>query len=297
MFKPMSSMPAALRAHLRYPSALFAIQAAMLGRYHITSASSFYSASDQWEISPTAGAGSPSQSLDRITITNSQGEVVSSSLTPMAPVYQVMSLPGESNQQLLLSTAFVPAGSSATVQGLAAFMIASSDPDDYGQLNVYITPRGQSVTGPVQADTEIEQNARVSSIITPLDQHGSSVLLGNNLMVPLSDAILYMRPLYVTSTSNPLPQLKYVIAVFNNKVGIESTLAGALGDVLGSGTGVTPPPAGKGKATAATDLTNAAAAYSAAQTALKDGNLATYQKDVDAMNRYIQLAQSALSGK
>ena len=54
------------------------------------------------------------------------------------------------------------------------------------------------------------------------------MLLGNNLMVPLDQSVLYIRPLYVTSTSNPLPQLRYVIAVFNQDVAIEPTLSGAL---------------------------------------------------------------------
>ena len=63
MFLPMSAMPATIRTHLRYPSDLFSVQAATFGRYHITSASAFYSASDRWEISPTTGAGSPSATL------------------------------------------------------------------------------------------------------------------------------------------------------------------------------------------------------------------------------------------
>ncbi len=294
MFKPMSSMPANIVAHLRYPSALFAIQSATLGAYHITGASAFYSASDKWDTSPTVGSGSPSQSLNRLVVTNAQNEVISSTLSPMSPIYQVMSLPGQSTQQLLLSTAFVPAGGSETVQGLSAFMIASSDPDDYGDLNVYITPRGQSVIGPVQADTEIEQSATVSKIITPLDQHGSSVLLGNNLMIPLTNSVLYVRPMYVTSTANPLPQLKYVIAVFNSKVGIAQSLPEALSDVLGGGSTVTPPSGGGGR-TVAEYLTLAATAYDDAQTALKNGDLSAYQTAVNQMNHYIQLAQSELA--
>jgi len=103
-------------------------------------------------------------------------------------------------------------------------MIATSDPTDYGQLNVYETPRGTTVTGPLQADSEIQQTSKVSSTITPLDQHGSNVILGNNLTVPLDSSVLYIRPLYVTSTANPMPQLRYVIAVFNQDVGIEPTL-------------------------------------------------------------------------
>ena len=301
MFKPLSAMPTAIRDHLRYPSDLFSVQAATLGRYHITSATAFYNASDRWEVSPSTGAGTPSQTLAETVVTDVNGNIVSSNLSPMAPIYQVGSLPQANHQQLLESLAFVPAGNSSTVQGLTAFMVATSDPSDYGQLHVYETPRGQSVTGPAQADSEIQQNAKVSSIITPLDQHGSQVLLGNDLLVPLDQSVLYVRPLYVTSTSNAMPQLKYVIAVFNQQVGVSSTLAGAIADVLG-GTIPTPPSGGttggttkKGQ-TATYYLTQASNDYSAAQAALKAGNLGTYQSDVQAMNAQLLLAQKALAG-
>ena len=302
MFHPMSEMPSTIQTHLRYPSDLFSVQAATLGRYHITLASAFYNASDRWEISPTTGAGTPSQSLAQTSVTDAAGNVISSSLSSMNPVFQVGSLPQANHQQLLESLAFVPAGNSSTVQSLTAFIVATSDPNNYGQLQVYVTPRGTSVTGPVQADSEIQQNSKVSSIITPLDQHGSSVLLGNNLMVPLDQSVLYIRPLYVTSTSNPLPQLRYVIAVFNQDVGIEPTLAGALSDVLGANvpTGTpttTPTTPSKSGQTAAYYLKQASADYAAAQAALSAGNLGAYQSAVNAMNRQLQLAQNALSGK
>ena len=93
MFLPMSDMPAAIRNHLRYPSDLFSVQAAMLGAYHITSASSFYSASDKWEISPTTGAGTPDQTLAQSVETNAAGDIIATSLTPMSPVFQVGALP------------------------------------------------------------------------------------------------------------------------------------------------------------------------------------------------------------
>jgi len=304
MFLPLNKMPEAIRNHLRYPSDLFSVQAAMLGHYHITNASAFYTASDKWEISPTTGAGKPSATLSRTAITNAAGSVVSTSLSPMSPVYQVASLPGQNHEQLLESIAYVPAGNSGTVQGLTAFMIATSDSNDYGKLNVYVTPRGTSVTGPVQADSEIQQTSAVSSIITLQDQHGSEVLLGNNLMVPLDQSVLYIRPLYVTSTSNPLPQLRYVIAVFNQDVAIKPTLSGALSAVLGanfstgsSGSSTTTPPVGSTTSggTASSYLKQAAADYTSAQVALKAGNLGQYQDDVNAMNAQLKLAQAALA--
>ena len=72
--------------------------------------------------------------------------------------------------------------------------------------------------------------------------------------------------------SNPLPQLRYVIAVFNQQVGIEPTLAGALSDVLGANitpTGPGKPGTGPGKSgqSAAFYLQRASTAYAAAQSA------------------------------
>ena len=306
VFRPLSSMPSTISSHLRYPTDIMSVQAAALGRYHITNASSFYNASDQWEVTPTTGAGNPSQALATNSITNAAGNVVATTNSPMSPIYQVGSLPFANRQQLLTELAFVPAGNSSTTQNLTAFMMATSDLSDYGQLNIYETPRGTSVTGPVQADSEIQQNQKVSSIITPLDQHGSQVLLGNNLMVPLDQSVLYIRPLYVSSTSNSIPQLKYVIAVFNQDVGIEPTLAGALSDVFGanvstsSASGSTSASSGSTAKTgqsASYYLAKASADYAAAQSALAAGNLGLYQTDVNAMNIQLGLAQKALSGK
>jgi hypothetical protein len=79
--------------------------------------------------------------------------------------------------------------------------------------------------------------------------------------------------------------------------------------VLGSTvSGVTPPSSGSGTstgkgggsstkstATAQDDLNKASADYTAAQTALSNGNLGLYQRDVVAMNAALQAAQTALS--
>jgi uncharacterized membrane protein (UPF0182 family) len=124
-----------------------------------------------------------------------------------------------------------------------------------------------------------------------LDQHGSTVYYGNNLMVPLDKAVLYVRPLYVTSSSNPLPQLKYVVVVFNQQVAIEPTLSGALADVFGGSNSPTPPT--DQVHTAAWWLQKASNDYAAAQAALAKGDLGTYQKDIEAMYQSVQQAQKA----
>src|SRR5579875_2074639 len=42
MFTPLSKMSPQLLAHLRYPEDMFSVQAAIYGRYHLTSPSAFY---------------------------------------------------------------------------------------------------------------------------------------------------------------------------------------------------------------------------------------------------------------
>ena len=73
MFVPVSTMPASLRAHLRYPEDLLSVQAATYGRYHLISPLAFYNATNGWNVSQSAGAGSPSQALPSTLTTNAQG--------------------------------------------------------------------------------------------------------------------------------------------------------------------------------------------------------------------------------
>jgi uncharacterized protein len=305
MFTPLSKMGAGLLAHLRYPPDIFSIQSAIYGRYHLTSPQAFYNASNAWQLSPTAGAGPQSQSLQVQDTFNQQGQVISTSPARMAPLYQVVALPGSSTQSYTVTDAYVPASQSnasgANNPNLSAFMVATSDPTDYGRLTVYQVP--QAEPGPANADSYIQANQTVSKDITLLDQHGSEVLLGNTLMVPIGQSIIYLRPLYVASSSNPQPQLTYMIGVIGQKVVIEKTVSDTLTQLLhtpvstggpgGSGTG---PIVGTGTVPAAVQaaLNQAQTDYNNALVALQDGSLADYQTDIIAMNAQIVAAQMAL---
>ncbi|MHB1584759.1 MAG: UPF0182 family protein [Acidimicrobiales bacterium] len=316
MFTPGSKMPAAIRAHLRYPQDMFSVQAALYGRYHITSPSAFFSAGDAWTLSPTAGAGSPSQALAVTQYINPQGQTITGPLTPMSPIYQEMALPGQHRQSFTITDDYVPysSGNQSGNQNLSAFMIGTSHPGQYEALHVYVTPSNNNVVGPVLADSNIQSDQPVSQLNTLLDQHGSQVLLGNILTVPIENSILYIRPYYVTSSSNPLPQLRYVIAVFGAHVEVSSTLYGAvnaaLGTNLGSGTrtgtgssGGTGPVTSVDVTDAATDLKQAATYYQQAEAALRAGGanaLGTYQSDVanaqQLNNEALQLLGGGSSG-
>jgi uncharacterized membrane protein (UPF0182 family) len=302
MFTPISKMSAGLQAHLRYPPDIFSIQSAIYGRYHLTSPSQFYAADNAWQLSPTAGAGTQSQALQVQDTYNQQGQLVSTSPARMAPLYQVTALPGSSTQAFTVTDAYVPASQSnasgSNNLNLSAFMVGTSDPGDYGKLTVFETPQG--IPGPANADSYIQANHTVSSDITLYDQHGSEVLLGDTLMVPVGQAIVYLRPLYVASSSNPLPQLTDVIGVLGQKVVIESTVSATLSSLLhtavsgGTGTG---PSVGTGTVPAAVQqyLNAAQTDYTNALAALEAGDLGTYQSDINAMQQQITDAQQALA--
>ena len=237
MFTPMSKMSPELQAHLRYPEDIFSIQSAIYGRYHLTNPQAFYAASNAWQLSPTAGAGPQSQALLAENTYNNQGELVSSTPARMAPQYQVYSLPGSSStdQVFTVSDGFVPASQSSLSGSnqnfnLTAWMVGLSDPGQYGQLDLYETPQG--TLGPANVDAEISANSTVSKDISLLDTKGSEVLLGETLMVPIANSMIYLRPLYVASTTNPQPQLEYVVAVLGKNVQIDTSLQAVLSDLL-----------------------------------------------------------------
>ena len=136
-----------------------------------------------------------------------------------------------------------------------------------------------------------------------LDRDGSQVLLGNTLMVPVGQAIVYLRPLYVAASSNSLPQLTYVIGVLGDKVVIDTSLSQTLSDLLnttvstgGPGGSTSPVPVISGTVPAAVqqDLNTAQTDYKAALAALESGSLGTYQTDIMAMDQEISDALTAL---
>ena len=129
MFTPVSQMPPALRAHLRYPEDLLNVQTAAYGRYHITQPLAFYNATNAWNVSQSAGAGSPNQALPTTFTTNAQGAIVSTGqVARMAPIYELFQVPGQSSQSFNLVDAFVPVSKGDQIQTMSAFMVAGSDP-------------------------------------------------------------------------------------------------------------------------------------------------------------------------
>ncbi|MGO9343160.1 MAG: UPF0182 family protein [Acidimicrobiales bacterium] len=310
LFTPESQMPAALQDHLRYPEDIFTVQTAMYGRYHIDKAAAFYNAGDAWSLSESAGAGSPTAALQNTVTTNAQGQSVVGQVVRMAPIYQVLQIPGEPAPSFNIMEAYVPVSQNDSVQTLAGFVFGDCDyGPDYGKLTVFETPAGVSIDGPALVDARILANTTVSQKITLLNSGGSSVVLGNLLVVPVDGAILYFRPLYVQGR-NSFPVLQEVIGVYggqgSSQVYMEPTLSQTLSQIFGTTTSPTtptkptqPPPSTQPVSGQERVLISQAYTLSLKiQADLRDGNLGQYQADVNQLNKVIaQLNQLTAKSK
>src|SRR5207249_1801368 len=66
-----------------------------------------------------------------------------------------------------------------------------------------------------------------------LNQQGSKVVLGNMLVIPMEQSLLYVQPLYVKADQNPVPEFKKVIVISGNQAVMTDKLQDALAAVTG----------------------------------------------------------------
>jgi uncharacterized membrane protein (UPF0182 family) len=208
LFTPLSAMPLGLTNHLRYPEAMFKMQADIYQRYHITDPRAFFVGEDTWNI-PVQ----PAQQSGR----------------PLEPYYVTMKLPGEANEEFVLVMPFTPRNKENTV----AWLAARSDGQFYGALRAYRFPTDTLVFGPVQIEARIDQNPGISQQMTLWNQSGSHVIRGNLLMIPIADSFLFVEPIYLQAENSPLPELKRVIVANGNEIAMEPSFVDALDVVLG----------------------------------------------------------------
>ncbi|MCX5685824.1 MAG: UPF0182 family protein [Planctomycetota bacterium] len=226
LFRDIDEMPAGLREHLRYPLDLFEIQSEQFLAYHMTDPQIFYNKEDLWQ---------------------RPNHVFEGRATPIAAYYFIMTLPGQTLPEYLLMLPFTP----ARKDNLAGWLAGRCDGKEYGKLICYSFPKDRLLFGPNQVEARINQNDEISPQLTLWNQHGSRVIRGNLLVLPVADSILFVEPLYLKSENTPLPELKRVIVSYQDRLAMRGNLEDALAAVFGEGppaplppTGM-PPPQGK----------------------------------------------------
>src|SRR5690606_22743079 len=191
---PATEMPQAVREHIRYPLDLFTVQSALFATYHMTDPQMFYNREDEWEV-PVAGG------------------------TTMSPYYTVMKVPGESSEEFIVMLPFVPRNK----PNLAAWMVARSDGENYGDVVVYRFPKDKMIYGPNMIVARFNQDDEIAEKLSLWNQQGSSVELGTLLVIPIEESLIYVQPLYLRASTGSIPELKRVLVGYENHIAMEDT--------------------------------------------------------------------------
>ncbi len=268
LFRPLDSMPAALREHVRYPEDLFVLQASMYGTYHMTDPEVFYNKEDLWSF--------PQESYGGETVT-------------MQPYYTIMRLPGEAREEFILMLPMVPSNR----DNMIAWLAARCDGPQYGSVIEFAFPKDELVFGPAQIEARIDQDTTISQQLSLWNQTGSRVIRGNLLVIPIDDALLYVEPLYLRAEQRELPELKRLIASTGDRVVMSQTVptllaalfAGQEQPPLALDTG---PPAGASEQLPGPSTAEALQHYQRALEALRQGDWRLFGVEMDALHKALE---------
>lgn len=275
LLRPLTEMPADLRAHLRYPEDIFKIQTAVYSTYHMDQPQVFYNKEDQWEAASTLETKDQPKAFD--------------------PYYTIMKLPGEQKEEFILMLPFTPRNK----DNLASWMVARADGDNYGHLVVYRFPKQKLVFGPKQVMARINQDAEISRQLSLWNQRGSQVNLGTLLVIPIKESLLYVQPLYLKADTGKIPELKRIIVAVEDKIAMEETLEASLARIFGNAPPTpTAQPSAEGKQTAALPeqppqasgslATQAKQHYDRAIQAQREGDWARYGEELKRLGAVLE---------
>lgn len=187
LFEDASTMPGNLRRHIRYPEDLFTVQAEMYGTYHMTNPTTFYNREDRWEV---------------------PRELFRDREIEMTPYYVIAQLPNAKAPEFLLMLPLSVAGKNQ----MAGWLAGLSDGENYGEMVAFRFPKGVFVDGPAQVESRINSDSRFSGDLTLWDQHGSRVIRGNLIVLPLKGhQLVAFEPVYIEAEQTRLPTLARVV--------------------------------------------------------------------------------------
>ncbi|WP_433871526.1 UPF0182 family protein [Saccharopolyspora sp. CA-218241] len=217
--KPASAVSPELREHFRYPEDLFKVQRQLLTEYHVDNPGDFFSNQTFWEVpgDPTGGGGPGAPEA-----------------ADQPPYYVLAQTPGQDQPTFQITSALT----ALRRQNLAAWVTASSDPQNYGDLTVLRLPTNTQTPGPNQVQNQMESTPEVTENRTLFNNPNVTAIFGNLLTLPVAGGLLYVEPIYIQrNEAESYPQLARVLVSFGGRVGFHETLEGALDEVFGQGAG------------------------------------------------------------
>ena len=270
LFKSSSEISDELAAHLRYPNAMFKIQAQVYTKYHMDEVKVFYQKEDLWDLAH---------------------QIYGTEDVEMEPSYYVFNLPDtEEGAEFINMVPFTP----KSKQNMTAIMMGRNDGDNYGQLIVYTMPKNKTIYGPMQIEAQIDQNTEISKEFSLWKQSGSSYKRGDLFVIPIGTSLMYVEPVYLEATNQAIPEVKRVIVAYQDKIAYEATLSEALLSMFGGSAGDAGnkiDSIGEDEGDASEDvkslINKAQNAYNKALDAQKNGDWEGYGKYIKQLENYL----------
>ncbi|WP_097028511.1 UPF0182 family protein [Clostridium peptidivorans] len=196
LFKDISTIPANLKDHFKYPEDIFRIQSKVLEKYHMTDTMAFLNGDDLWEVSKNEKTLQNEKSVDE------------------AP-YVVMKLQGQEKEEMMIMEYF----NMKSRNTMSSMLGARMDNGNLGELVMYRFPSNKTIYSPYFFKQKLKQDPVISKELSLWGTGGSEVIFGDTIIVPINNSLIYIESLYLrASGKNSAPEVKRIILSYGDKV-------------------------------------------------------------------------------
>ena len=211
LFAEEKDVPSDIRSQFIYPEFLYNIQAEIAQRYHDIQPDVLYRGDDVWDIA-----------------THNTGKVTTKTGTDIEPYYTMVKTVDSKESELGLVIPYTP----YEKQNITSYMVGTYE-GGTTKLTIYKFASDSNILGPMQLDTQIEQDEDISSELESLNVTGTKISK-NMIIVPLDNTLLYVEPVYqqYINEEDSTPTLKKVVVASGNKVAIGDNLTQALRNLV-----------------------------------------------------------------
>lgn len=211
LFVKDEEIPSDISSQFIYPRFLYNIQADIIQRYHDIQPSVLYRGDDVWDIA-----------------THNTGKVSTKTGTDIEPYYTMVKTVDSKESKLGLVLPFTP----NEKQNIISYMVGTYEGGE-AKLTLYRFESDSNILGPMQLDTQIEQDEEISNELDSLNVTGTKITK-NMVIVPLDNTLLYVEPVYqeYINEEDSTPTLRKVIVASGSKLAIGDNLNQALRNLV-----------------------------------------------------------------
>ena len=194
-----------------YPEFLYNIQAQIIQRYHDIQPDVLYRGNDVWDIA-----------------THNTGLTATKTGVDIDPYYTMVKTVDSEDSKLGLVLPFTP----NEKQNITSYMVGTYE-GGVPKLTIYKFASDSNILGPMQLDTQIEQDEDISNELETLNVTGTKITK-NMVIVPLDNTLLYVEPIYqqYINEDDSVPTLKKVIVASGSKLAIGDNITEALQNLV-----------------------------------------------------------------